>query len=186
MRGRRAPDWTNRIRSLRAPSALAVQVIDPAYRLGPLHRLYFEVVHQAGLPAARQNTVKLQVLAGIDLLVRYIGRHVNEITGPGLGDEFEPISPAQACDAAHNIDHALQVAVMMRAGLGPGIDGHRAGPELRRARAIGRHRRATLHAKGLRGIGIEFARRDDPHALEPPLADWIAHGDLRSRLIAAV
>src|SRR3984885_13035672 len=146
MRGRRAPDWTNRIRSLRAPSALAVQVIDPAYRLGPLHRLYFEVVHQPGLPAARQNTVKLQVLAGIDLLVRNIGRHVDEIAGPGLGDEFEPISPAHACDAGNDIDHALQVAVMMWPGLGPGIDGHRAGPELRRPGAFGRHRGAPLHA----------------------------------------
>jgi uncharacterized RmlC-like cupin family protein len=45
--------------------------------------------------------------------------------GPGdfiyvLGDEFEPLAPPHPGPPAHNVDHALQRAVMVHPGLGPG------------------------------------------------------------------
>ena len=36
----------------------------------------------------------------------------------GLGDELEPLAPAHARLAAHDVDDALQRAVMVGAGLG--------------------------------------------------------------------
>src|ERR1700733_12230196 len=128
---------------------LAVQIVYPADQLRHFHRLDIQVVDETGLPASYQDTVQLQILAGVDLLVRDKWRHINEITGLGFGDEFEPIAPAQSCDAVDNIDDAFQVAVMMRAGPGLRIYGDRSGPQLRRPGALGRYRRATLHAQRL-------------------------------------
>jgi hypothetical protein len=56
-----------------------VQIVDPADRLGQLDRLDIQVVDQTGLPASRHNAVQLQILAGVDLLMWNIRRHVNEI-----------------------------------------------------------------------------------------------------------
>ena len=55
----------------------------------------------------------------------------------------------------HDIDHALEVAVVMRAGLGIGMDVHGACPELLRADAGEVDRRLAVHAGRLRGIRVE-------------------------------
>ena len=88
--------------------------------------------------------------------------------GPGLGDEFELLAPAHPRLAAHHVDHALQFAMMVRAGLGVGMDRDRAGPDLLRADAGMVDRRLAVHAGRLRGVGIERVARDDPHAVMLP------------------
>ena len=57
----------------------------------------------------------------------------------------------------------------MRAGLGVGVDGHRAGPQLLRADAGEIDRRGAVHARGLGGVGVERAGGDHPHAVMFPV-----------------
>src|SRR5476651_2626691 len=61
---------------------------------------------------AHQHAFQRLVRAGVDLLVRHIGRDVDEVAGPRLGDEFEPLAPAHPRLALHDIDDALEMAVM--------------------------------------------------------------------------
>jgi hypothetical protein len=80
------------------------------------------------LAGAHQDAFERLVAAGIDLLVRHIGRHVDEIAGAGLGDEFQMLAPPHPRPALDDEDDALEVAVVMRPGLGIGVDGDGAGP----------------------------------------------------------
>ena len=59
--------------------------------------------------------------------------------------------------------------MVMRAGLGIGMDADRAGPDLLRADPGGVDRGGAVHAGGLRGIGIELVALDHPHAVVPPV-----------------
>ena len=101
--------------------------------------------------------------------------------GLGLGDELELLAPAHAGPAAHHVDHALQRAMVMRAGLGVGMDADRAGPDLLCADARGIDRRGAVHAGRLRRVGVELVALDDPHAVVPPV-----HGAGRRRCMVVV
>ena len=57
---------------------------------------------------------------------------------------------------------------MVRAGLGVGMDGHGAGPELLRAHPGEVDRCLAVHAGGLRGVGVELVAGDDPDAVKLP------------------
>src|SRR2546425_1236379 len=92
------------------------------------------------------------------------GRDVDEVAGAGLGDELELVAPAHARLAAHTVDHALDRAVMMRAGLGLGVDDDGAGPKFFGTGAGVSDGRGAVHARGLRGIDVELVGVDDAHA----------------------
>ena len=70
-----------------------MQVVDPSDQLRCLHALDVQVVHESGLAAARQYTLQLKIVAGIDLLMRNVGRHVDKIPGSRLGFEFQTLTP---------------------------------------------------------------------------------------------
>src|ERR1700755_148992 len=76
----------------RAASAL-VDGIDPRHALGLLHRL------------RRETGVHRLAGAGIDLVVRPVGREVSKIARSALGGHLEPLAPAHAGPAADDIDH---------------------------------------------------------------------------------
>src|SRR5271163_5064742 len=100
--------------------------------------------------------------------MRYIGRDVDEIARAGLGDEFEPLAPTHPRLALHDIDDALEMSMMMRAGLGVGVDRHRARPELLGAHAREIYRRLAVHAGRLRRVAVERIAGDHAHAVVLP------------------
>ncbi len=113
---------------------------------------------------------------GVDFLMRHKWRHMDEITGPGFGHEFQIVSPAHARLAAHHVDDALDRAMMMGTGLGLCMDHHRPGPQFFGAAARMGDGGRPIHAGRLRGIGVELRRFDDADAVElPPGVD---HRDL--------
>src|SRR5262245_18700562 len=153
-----------------------VDWIDPGHRLGLLDAVDIEIDHHRFVIAAHQHAFEWFVRAGVDLLVRHERRHEDEIARTGLGGEFEPFAPAHAGTAAHHIDHAFELAVVMRAGLGIGMDRDRAGPEFLRAGAREVDRRLAVHARRLRGVGVERVAGDDADAVMLPFR--FAHGGL--------
>src|SRR5262249_61468801 len=88
--------------------------------------------------------------------------------GPRLRREFEVLTPAHARFAAHHVDHALEGAVVMRAGLGVGLNTHGAGPELLRTDARVVDGGLAIHARRLRRIAVERVAGDDAHAVVLP------------------
>ena len=64
----------------------------------------------------------------VDFLVRNVGRNVDEVPRSGFAAEFQVVSPPHPGFAPHDIEDGLVLAVMMRSGLGIGLDNYRAGP----------------------------------------------------------
>src|SRR5262249_53669651 len=82
-----------------------------------LDRLDVKVDHDRLVVAAHHPAFERLARTGVNFLMRHKGRHINEIAGSSLGGEFEPLAPAHARLAAHYVDDAFQLTVMMRAGL---------------------------------------------------------------------
>lgn len=139
--------------------------IHPPDILRLLDRLDIWQIDGDGLAIAPdQHTLELLVLARVDLLVRHPRRHVDEIARAGFSDKLELLAPAHARLALEDVDDALEVAVVMRTGLGVCVDGDGAGPEL-----LGTHTRkidgrGAGHARCLRRVRIEAVCGDDGDA----------------------
>src|SRR6266851_1498606 len=162
---------------------MGVDRIDPVDGLRLLDRGDVEIDDDRFLVAAHEDAFERLRGAGVDLLMRHVRRHVDEIARSRLGDEFKPIAPAHAGPPLDDIDDALERAVMMRPGFRVGVDGDRAGPQLLRAGAGEVDRRGARHARCLRRVGVEILHADDAHAVGPPilLAAVLGHLDLLGR-----
>src|SRR5271170_890000 len=104
--------------------------IDPQYGLGLLDRLDVEIDRYRLAVAAHQHAFQNLVRAGVDLLMRHVRRDKDEIARICFGRELQMFAPAHARLAAHNVDDAFEMAVVMSAGLRVGLDRYRAGPQL--------------------------------------------------------
>src|SRR5690348_15909132 len=100
--------------------------------------------------------------------MRHVGRHEDEIAGASFRGELQMLTPAHPRLALHHIDDAFEMAMMMRASLGVGLDLDRAGPELLRADAGEGDRGLAVHARGRRHVGVELVAGDDAHAVMLP------------------
>src|SRR5579862_3204113 len=100
--------------------------------------------------------------------MRNVGRYVDEIARLRLGHILEALAPAQPCDAADDVDHALEISVVMRTRFRLGFDRDRARPYLACPGALGRHGCAPVHARSLRRVGIELLRANDSHSIMSP------------------
>ena len=80
------------------------------------------------LTAADDNGFDGLVAAGVEFLVRDVGRGVDEIAGAGFVDEFEVLAPAEAGAAADDVENGFEFAVMVRAGARVGMNDDGAGP----------------------------------------------------------
>src|SRR5258706_1390839 len=156
-----------------------VDVVHPVHFLGFLDHRDVEVDHHRLLAAAAEHAGKRLAVARVDLLVRHVRWHVDEVARAGLGDELELVAPAHARLALHYIDDALYRAMVVRTGLGLRVDHHRAGPELLRAGARVGDRGGAVHPRRLRRVDVELGRFDDPHAVELPLRCFVvmSHSD---------
>ena len=142
--------------------------VDPQHRLRLFHRLDVEIDRDRLAVAAHQHAFQHLVTAGIDLLMRHIGRDENEIAGIGFRHELQMLAPAHPRLAFHHIDDALEVAVMMRAGFGVGFDGHGAGPQFLRADPGEIDRGLAIHPGGRGYVGIELVAGNNADAIVLP------------------
>ena len=60
--------------------------------------------------------------AGVDLLMRDVWRNVDKVSRICLIAELQMIAPPHPGTASHNVDHRLQLAMMMRTSLGVRLD----------------------------------------------------------------
>ena len=96
------------------------------------------------------------IWAGIDFLMRYVRRNVNEIARASFPTHFELIAPSHSNCASYHVQHRLQFAVVMRSGFGIGLNNHGAGPQLVRSGSRMRDCGTASHARCLRCVQIEF------------------------------
>src|SRR5262245_47052331 len=152
--------------------------IDPLNLVRFLHRLDVEVDHDRFVVAAHHHAFERLARAGVDFLVGYERRHIDEIARTSFGGEFQPLAPTHARLAAHHVDDALELAVVMCPGLGVGANVHGACPNLLGADAGIVDRSLAIHARRLRGVGIKRMPRNDAHAVVLPFGRPFAVGFL--------
>ncbi len=100
--------------------------------------------------------------------MRHVGRNKNNIARIGLGGKFQPLAPAHAGLAAHYINNAFQMTVVVRPGLRIWFDGYCARPQLLCASASEIDRRLAIHTWRRRHVGVEPIARDDANAIVFP------------------
>lgn len=149
-------------------------------RIGPVNLFWLfdgvdigDIDHDGLIVRAHEYAFEGFVWACIDLLMRNKRRNVDKIPRSCFGHIFKMVSPAHARPAAHNIDHAFELAVMVNARLGVGLDRHRPGPYLLRSDPGVIDCRLPEHARCLGGIGIKSVAFDDSNAVVlPALQSW--------------
>src|SRR5207253_166198 len=118
--------------------------------------------------ASAQHAFERFGRASVDFLVRHIRRHIDEVARPRFRGELQVLAPAHARAALHHVDHALEVAVVMRTGLRIRMDVDGARPQLARPDAREIDRSLAVHARRLRRVRIELVAGDDAHAVMLP------------------
>ena len=81
-----------------------------------------EVDDDRFLTATDENAFERVVLARVDFLVNDVRRNEDEVARTRFGCEFEPFAPTHAGATAHDVDYALEFAVMVCAGFRTRID----------------------------------------------------------------
>ena len=76
----------------------------------------------------------------IDLLVRYVRRHIDEIARSRFIAEFQAVAPAHARAAADNVENRFEFSVMMRSRLRVRLDDDCSRPQFCGARTRVRSR----------------------------------------------
>jgi hypothetical protein len=127
-----------------------------------------EVHHDGLLSAPDHDARERLVTTRVDLLMWDERRHEDEVAGTGLRDELEPFAPPHSSTTAHDVDDALQLAVVVGARLRVCVDRHGARPQLLRADPGIADRGRAGHAGRLGRVEIELARADDPDPIISP------------------
>ena len=104
------------------------------------------------LPASHDHRLTWHVWAGIDFLMGYVGRNVDEISRVGLIAELQPITPPHAGTTSDDIDHCFQFSMMVGASFGVRLDHYSTGPQLTCPSARMRDSCGPCHSRSLRCI----------------------------------
>ena len=75
-------------------SGVLVDRVDPGDILRLLDRLDVEIDDHRLVVAAHHDALERLVAGGVDLLVRDVGRHEDEVAGAGLGDDIPDGRPS--------------------------------------------------------------------------------------------
>src|SRR5579862_8918265 len=93
---------------------------------------------------------------GIDFLMRKVRRYEHKVARAGFIDKFHTFAPAESGAALNDVEHRLQVAMMVHARLGIWMDFHRASPDLGCACARVVDGGGSRHPRSLWRVGIQF------------------------------
>ncbi len=140
-----------------------------AARANRLGSFEVEIDYDGVLTAADDDGFTGLVGVRVDLLVRDVWGHVNEIAGPGFTGEFQVVAPSHAGATANDVEDRFEFAVMMRPGFGVGLDDDGACPQFARARSSVGDGGCASHSGSLGSIGVQIARCDDFDAVMLPV-----------------
>src|ERR1041384_1676517 len=149
-----------------------MHIVDPSHFFRRLDRRDVEIDHDRLLPASHEHAFEGMVRGGADLLMRHGRRNENEIAGPGLRGELEVIAPTHSGIPLHDVDYALEFAVMMSAGLCVGMNAYSAGPKLRGSCTRVSNRSGAIHPRCLRSVGIHVPGTNNPNSMKLPVGHF--------------
>ena len=141
-----------------------------------LRTLDVQIHHHGFLPASDHNRFTRHIQAGVNFLMRDVGRNVNEVSRVCLIAEFQAITPSHAGTTSHDVDHRLQFAMMVGTSLGVGLydDGTR--PQLAGSGTSVSDGGGPSHSWSLGRVRIQVSRVHDLYAMFLPVQCSILQG----------
>ena len=94
---------------------------------------YIQIDHNWLLPAPDDYSLDGLVRSGIQLLMRQIGRNVNEIARASLINKFQAFAPAKTRAPFHHVNNSFELSMMMSARPRVWVDDNRSRPQFLRA-----------------------------------------------------
>jgi len=82
-------------------------------------------------------------------------------------------SPQRMRAAADNVDHSLQLAVMVWAGFGVWLNNHRTSPQLTGPGTRVRNRGGSCHSRRLGRVGVQLPCAHDFYSMRLPIHEWL-------------
>src|SRR5262245_56109301 len=146
-----------------------MNIVNPLHLFGRFSRCDLQINYDRFVAAPHKHTAQLFLAAGVDLLVRHKGWHINKIARTGVGDILKTLPPTHPCPPAHYINHTLQLSMVMSTSLGIRVNGHGSRPELTGTRTRARDCSSPSHARRLWRVGIELSSAHDLHAMLAPI-----------------
>lgn len=125
------------------------------------------------LPASHDHGLTWHIRAGIDFLVRDVGRNVDEISGVGLIAELQPIAPAHTRTTSDNVNHRLQLAMMVGASFGVWLNDDGTGPQLACPGTRLSNGGGPRHSWSLGRVRVQLSRVHDLYAMFFPVQWFI-------------
>src|SRR5260370_10379257 len=135
--------------------------VDPGDLLGRFDGSCLQIDDDRLLAATYDDALQRLVRHRVYLLMRNKWRDEDEIAGARFSYVFKLFAPAHTGAALYDIDHAFQLAVMMRPGLGIRMYGDGARPNLASPRARIVDRGGPDHAGCLGRVRIKPVPRHD-------------------------
>ena len=151
-----------------------MNIVNPINFLGRLSWGDLQINHDRFLAATHEHTAQRFLAAGVDLLVWHKGWHINKIARTCVGHILKVLALPHARPAADHINDTFQLSMVMSTGLGIGVNGNRARPQLARTGACVRDGSSPIHARRLWRVGIELVDADNLHAMLAPINFWNA------------
>jgi len=81
---------------------------------GRLRTLEIQINHDRILTTPYHNRFTGLVGAGVDLLMRYIRRNIDEVAWSRFAAEFQMIPPSHPSPASNDVENGFQFAVVVR------------------------------------------------------------------------
>lgn len=137
-----------------------------------------QIHHDGILPASDDHCLAWHIRSTIDLLMRDIRRHVNEIASVRLIAELQVITPTHACATSDNVDHCFQLAMMVGAGFRVWLNDYRSGPQLTGSSTRVCDGGSSRHSGSLGSVGVKFRCANNLYAMRfpvqrsPPVQPW--------------
>jgi hypothetical protein len=145
-------------------------------RAGWFGTLDLQIDDDRVLTAADHDGFAGFIRAGVDFLMRNVGRYEDEIAGAGFVGEFETVAPPHAGAASYDVEDGFEFTVMVGSGFRIWLDDDSARPELSRSGASVSDGGGACHAGCLRSVGIEFTGADDSDSVVFPVLNFGVHG----------
>ena len=157
-----------------------MNIVNPINFLGGLGWCDLQINHDRFLAATHEHTAKRFLAAGVDLLVWHKGWHKNKIARTCVGHILKVLAPPHARPPADHVNDTFQLSMVMSTGLGIGVNGNRARPQLIRTGACVCDGSSPIHAQRLWRVGIELVGADNLHAMLAPINLWnaVSHDSL--------
>ena len=121
------------------------------------------------LPAADDNGFHRSIRPRVHLLMRNVRRHVDEVPGAGLCNEFQLIAPPESSMSSHDVEDCLQFAMVVWPRGDLGLYDYRTRPEFLCTSTCIRDGGRPRHARRLRRVVVEFPGADHPYTLLLPI-----------------